>query len=92
MSSIEDKLRKDFKELLKSGKEGVWKFIEEAETLLEGIDTYNEFDSLVMEILKQVRTDKRFDFNQYKEVIRFVKEHQRLNLNKPKEDNDYIIL
>jgi hypothetical protein len=92
MSNIEDKLRKDFKALLKTGKEGVWKFIEEAESLLAGIDTYNDFDSLVMDILKQVRTDKRFDFQQYKEVIRFVKEHQRLNANKPQEDNDYIIL
>lgn len=92
IKEFEDKLRVEFKALLKTGKEGVWNFIEEAEELMRGIDTHNEFDSLIMDILKQVRTEKRFDFEQYKEVIRFVKEHKRLNLNKPKEDNDYIIL
>lgn len=92
MKTFEEKLRLEFKVLLKSGKDGVWKFIEQAEELFTGIENPNEFDLYVSQVLAQVRKEKRFDFTQYKEVIRFVKEVKRLNQNKPQEDNDYIIL
>lgn len=92
MTTFNEKLKLEFKVLLKTGKDGVWKFIEGAEELFTAIEHPNEFDLYVSQILAQVRKDKRFDFEQYKEVIRFVKEHKRLNQNKPQEDNDYIIL
>ena len=89
---MESKLKENFRTLMKKGKDGVWKYIEEAEKLGLTIDNPNEYDGHVADILKQVRDEKRFDFEQYKEVRRFIIEHQRLNLNKPQEDNDFIIL
>ena len=89
---MESKLKENFRTLMKKGKDGVWKYIEEAEKLGLGIDSPNEYDGHVADILKKVRDEKRFDFEQYKEVRRFIIEHQRLNLNKPQEDNDFIIL
>lgn len=89
---FEENLKLEFRVLMKEGKEGVWNFIEEAEELSRSIETQNEYDVLVAGILNQVREEKRFDFEQYKQVIRFVKEHKRLNQHKPKEDNDFIIL
>ena len=92
MNKFNENLKLEFKVLLKSGKDGVWQFIERAEELFTAIEKPNEYDLYVSQILAAVRKDKRFDFEQYKEVIRFVKEHNRFNENKPQEDNDYIIL
>ena len=62
MKTFNDKLRLEFKVLLKSGKEGVWKFIEGAEELFTAIEHPNEFDLYVSQILAEVRKNKRFDF------------------------------
>jgi len=92
MENIMSKLKENFRTLMKKGKEGVWLYIEEAEKLGVSIDNPNEYDGHVADILKQVREEKRFDFEQYKEVRRFIIEHQRLNSVKPQEDSDFIIL
>lgn len=89
---MENTLRENFRTLMKKGKDTVWNYIEEAEKLGVSIDNPNEYDGHVADILKQVREEKRFDFGQYKEVRRFIIEHQRLNSYKPKEENDYIVL
>lgn len=89
---MESKLKDNFRTLMKKGKDAVWNYIEEAEKLGLTIDNPNEYDGHVADILEQVRSEKRFDFEQYKVVRRFIIEHQRLNLNKPQEDNDFIIL
>lgn len=89
---MESKLKENFRALMKKGKDGVWSYIEEAEKLGLTIDNPNEYDGNVADILKQVREEKRFDFEQYKEVRRFIIEHQRLNDYKPKEETDYIVL
>lgn len=92
IEEFEQKIRLEFGVLLKEGKEKVWDYIESAEELLRDLDSLNEYDTLASDILKAVRSEKRFDFQQFKEVRRFVKEHQRLNHIKPVEDNDFIIL
>ena len=89
---MENTLRENFRTLMKKGKDTVWNYIEEAEKLGVSIDNPNEYDGHVADILEQVRNDKRFDFEQYKVVRRFIIEHQRLNSYKPKEENDYIVL
>ena len=89
---MEAKLKENFRSLMKKGKEGVWSYIEEAETLGAKIDNPNEYDGYIADILIKVREEKRFDFSQYKEVRRFIIEHQRLNSVKPQEDNDFIVL
>ena len=85
-------LRLEFGVLMKAGKDVVWSFLEDAENLYNGIERTNEYDDLVRDILSQVKLDRRFTFEQYREVIRFTKEHNRLNGFKPKADNDYIVL
>jgi len=89
---MENTLRENFRTLMKKGKDTVWNYIEEAEKLGVSIDNPNEYDGHVADILEQVRNEKRFDFEQYKVVRRFIIEHQRLNSYKPKEENDYIVL
>ena len=89
---MESKLKDNFRTLMKKGKDAVWNYIEEAEKLGLTIDNPNEYDGHVADILEQVRSEKRFDFEQYKVVRRFIIEHQRLNSVKPQEDNDFIIL
>ena len=89
---MESELKTNFRTLMKKGKDAVWNYIEEAEKLGLTIDNPNEYDGHVADILEQVRKEKRFDFEQYKVVRRFIIEHQRLNSVKPQEDNDFIIL
>ena len=89
---MESKLKENFRSLMKKGKDAVWNYIEEAEKLGLTIDNPNEYDGHVADTLEQVRKEKRFDFEQYKVVRRFIIEHQRLNSVKPQEDNDFIIL
>lgn len=90
--TFEENLKLEFGVLMREGKEAVWNLIEEAEELVRGIDNPNEYDTFVTQILKIVREEKKFYFDEYKEVIRFIKEHRRLNGLKPKEENDYIVL
>ena len=97
----EDEIRNTFKDLMKEGKDAVWNYIQLAENFYENLAGVNEYDISVDETLKKVREDKKFDFQQYKEVRRFICEQQRLNeyriklkecRDKNAEDNDYIIL
>lgn len=92
----EDEIRNTFRDLMKEGKEVVWNYIEMAEEFYRNLDEVSEYDKSVDETLKEIRETKRFDFEQYKEIRRFLAEHQRINglkeKYKPKEDNDYIIL
>jgi len=90
--TFEEKLRLEFGVLIKEGKEAVWNLIEEAEELVRGIDNPNEYDTFVSQLLKVVREEKKFYFADYADVIKFVKEHRRLNSTKPAEENQYIVL
>ena len=85
-------MKEDFKKLLKGGSESVWQYIERAEEILFNLQDANEWDREVIKLTKKVREDKRFDFEQYKVVRRFLSEHERLAKLKPKLNDDYIIL
>lgn len=91
MENIEEKLKLEFSVLMKSGKDAVWGLISEAEGFFAGIDNPNHFDVQVSDICKEVRSTKKFFFNQYKEVSRFVVEHRRLSALK-KEEDSFILL
>jgi len=92
IEQFNENLRLEFGVLMKEGKEAVWNLIEEAEELGRGIDTQNEYDAFVGKLLVNIREEKKLYFDEYKQVIRFVKEHRRLNGLKPKSENDYIVL
>lgn len=92
MKQINEQHRENFRKLLKGGKEVVWKYIEQAEEQFKSIDNPNNFDIGVGDILSVVRHEKKFTFNQYIEVERFMAEWKRLNGLKPQENDDYIIL
>ena len=85
-------MKEDFKKLLKGGSESVWQYIERAEEILFNLQDANEWDREVIKLTKKVREDKRFDFEQYKVVRRFLSEHERLAKLKPQLNDDYIIL
>ena len=65
-------MKEDFKKLLKGGSESVWQYIERAEEILFNLQDANEWDREVIKLTKKVREDKRFDFEQYKIVRRFL--------------------
>ena len=92
MKTIAEQQKEEFSKLLKEGKEVVWKYIESAEKQFSEIESPNNFDIGVNDILSTVRKEKRFSFNQYIEVERFLTEWKRLNKMKPQENDDYIIL
>lgn len=92
MKTIDEQQRENFKQLLKGGKEKVWDYIEYTESLMNKIDKPDVFDRGIAELLKEIRKERIFTYNQYKEVDRFITQWEKILEVKPKENDDYIIL
>ena len=91
MADFEAELKKEFDILMKGGKTIVWGFIDECESYLKDISSPNIIDTRIKEVVKLVRTEKRFSFGQFKEVYPFVLSHRKLaEVKNP--DDEFIML
>jgi len=86
---FEEKLNKEFKELI-SDKKKVVELLDEAEQYTRDIKMPDTYEQLAMDILKDVRESRRFYFKQWKSINLFVLNQRKLRT--PKDEDDFIIL
>lgn len=91
IEDFENNLKAQFRDLMKSGKDIVLAWLKETDELYAQIDNTTIYDELAKGILTQIEIDKKFHFNQFKELNRFRTEQQRLFESRD-TDNDYILL
>jgi hypothetical protein len=89
MADFEVELKKEFDTLMKGGKTAVWGFIEEIEGYLKEEKNPNLIEKKLVELLKVVRAEKKFYFNQFKEVYPYILSERK---NKKVEEDDFIHL
>jgi hypothetical protein len=89
MADFEVELKKEFDTLMKGGKTAVWGFIEEVEGYLIEEKNPNLIEKKLVELLKVVRAEKKFYFNQFKEVYPYILSERK---NKKEEEDDFILL
>lgn len=85
----EERLRAEFKDLMKQGKSSVKKLIEEAEEYLMEITSPEGYEESALIALQEVKENRRMYFQHYSIIKNFV-DFQR-KLNKKDSDDDYII-
>ena len=85
----EERLRAEFKELMKSGKSEVKKLIAEAEDYLVDISVPEGYEESALIALKEVQENRKLYFQHYSIIKQFV-DFQR-KLNKKDTDDDFII-
>lgn len=86
---FEEKLSKEFKELI-SDKKKVVALLDEAEQYTKDINFPDTYEQLAIDILKDVRESRRFYFKQWKSINLFVLNQRKLRT--PKDEDDFIIL
>lgn len=86
---FEEKLNKEFKELI-SDKKKVVDLLDEAEQYTRDIKMPDTYEQLAIDILKDVRESRRFYFKQWKSINLFVLNQRKLRT--PKDEDDFIIL
>lgn len=86
---FEQKLNKEFKELI-SDKKKVVDLLDEAEQYSRDIKFPDTYEQLAIDILKDVRESRRFYFKQWKSINLFVINQRKLRT--PKDEDDFIIL
>jgi hypothetical protein len=89
MTDYEVEIKKEFDTLLKGGKTVVWGFIEEIEGYLKEEKNPNLIEQKLIEIVKVVRLEKKFQFNQFKELYPYILSERK---NKKEEEDDFILL
>ena len=91
LEEFEVKQKEEWKSFLKD-KEFVPQLLNEAELYLESIQEKTIYDTLVEDLVKEIRKDKKFFYNQWKWINQFVVNHRKAWPGFPKEDDDYIVL
>lgn len=86
----EERLRAEFKELMKSGKSEVKKLILEAEDYLSEISVPEGYEESALIAVREVKDNKRMYFQHYSLIKQFVDFERKLN--KKDTDNDFIVL
>ena len=89
MTDYEVEIKKEFDTLLKGGKTAVWGFIEEVEGYLQEEKNPNLIEQKLVGIVKVVRAEKKFQFNQFKELYPYILSERK---NKKEEEDDFILL
>ena len=89
MTDYEVEIKKEFDTLLKGGKAVVWGFIEETEGYLKEEKNPNLIEQKLIDMVKVVRLEKKFQFNQFKELYPYVLSERK---NKKSEEDDFILL
>lgn len=91
MGTFEEQLKAEFNKLMKAGKSAVFDLIDEIDGYIDETQKLTILETRISEIIKQVRSDKRFYYNQFKEVYPFLLSERKLK--EALEDKDeYIIL
>lgn len=85
----EERLRLEFKELMKSGKSEVKKLIEEAQGYLAEISVPEGYEETALIALKEVSENRKVYFQHYSIIKQFVEFQRKLNIKD--EDDQYII-
>jgi len=86
----EQRLREEFKHLMKSGKSEVKKLIAEAEDYLLEISSPEGYEESALIALREMKENKRMYFQHYSLIKQFC-DFQR-KLNKKDTDDDFILL
>ena len=89
MTDYEVEIKKEFDTLLKGGKTAVWGFIEELEGYLGEEKNPNLIEQKLIGMVKVVRLEKKFQFNQFKEFYPYLLSERK---NKKEEEDDFILL
>ena len=89
MTDYEVQIKKEFDTLLKEGKAAVWGFIEEVEGYLKEQKTPNLIELKLIDMVRVVRLEKKFQFNQFKELYPYILSERK---TKKDSDDDYILL
>jgi hypothetical protein len=89
MSDFEVQIKKEFDTLMKGGKTLVWGFIEEIEGYLKEEKNPNLIEQKLIELVKVIRAERKFYFNQFKEFYPYVLSERK---NKKTEEDDFILL
>ena len=83
-------IRDEFNILQSAGKEKTNLFLKEVEDYIKDVDQPDLLENRIKDILKQVRTEKKLSYTQYKEIFPFVVSARKLMAAKQPED--YFIL
>jgi len=83
-------IRDEFNILQSAGKEKTNLFLNEVEDYIKDVEQPDLLENRIKDILKQVRTDKKLSYTQYKEIFPFVVSARKLMAAKQPED--YFIL
>jgi hypothetical protein len=89
MTDYEVQIKKEFDTLMKGGKTAVWGFIEEVDGYLKEEKNPNLIEQKLIELLKVIRLEKKFYFNQFKEVYPYILSERKI---KKTEEDDFILL
>ena len=88
---FELELKDEFNKLMKAGKTAVFKLIDEVDGYIDETQTLTMLERRMDALVKQVRDDKRFYFNQFKEIYPFILSERKLK-DAITEKDEYIIL
>jgi len=91
MATFEEELKDEFNKLMKAGKKAVFELIDEVDGYINETEKLTILENRIADIVKQARTEKRFYFNQFKEVYPFLLSERKLAEAKSDKD-EYIIL
>ena len=83
-------IRDEFNILQSAGKEKTNLFLKEVEDYIKDVEQPDLLENRIKDILKQVRTEKKFSYTQYKEIFPFVVSARKMMAAKQPED--YFIL
>jgi len=83
-------IRDEFNILQSAGKEKTNLFLNEVEDYIKDVEQPDLLENRIKDILKQVRTDKKLSYTQYKEIFPFIVSARKLMAAKQPED--YFIL
>ncbi len=83
-------IRDEFNILQSAGKEKTNLFLKEVEDYIKELEEPDLLENRIKDILKQIRTDKKLSYTQYKEIFPFVVSARKLMAAKQPED--YFIL
>ena len=83
-------IRDEFNILQSAGKEKTNLFLKEVEDYIKDLEQPDLLENRIKDILKQVRTEKKLSYTQYKEIFPFVVSARKLMAAKQPED--YFIL
>lgn len=84
-------LKEEFQILQKAGKDKTNLFLKEVEDYINELEQPDLVEKRIEEILKQIRTEKKLSYTQYKEIFPFVVNARKISALR-KQDDYFILL